>query len=64
MVPLSLKYVLLKLYFKTILKIEVQMAGQEDPESTSSHKQTEPTPTYRIIPPEEELRAEQLLHNK
>lgn len=40
------------------------MAGQEDPEITSSHKQTEPTPTYRIIPPEEELRAEQLLHNK
>lgn len=38
-------------------------ANVEDPELTSSHQHTKSIPTY-AIPPEEELKTEQLLHNK
>ena len=34
------------------------MAAQEDPELTSSHRQTESIPTYRATSPEEDLRAD------
>lgn len=34
------------------------MVAQEDPELNFSNGHTESTPTYKAIPPEEELRAE------
>lgn len=35
------------------------MATQKDPELTSSYSHTESTPTYRALPPKEDLRADQ-----